>query len=727
MDENPPAFPARTMAYAMAAVALGLTLLGVVVQLRLPAEWQPHPAIPPDAGIALTFPATGAFLVSRRPRLIMAWLMCAGGLLGSVNVAFTAFSFHWASQGEMGAAIAARAVYLVGWAVAGLMLAVLLPLYSPDGRLPSRGWRAVVVLGVLTTVFLIVMGLVRPDPDPADYPWPEVIHNPLEIRALAPYYQSLWMAPQVLVQVCVVAALASLALRMRRADPATRRQIAWPLLFFAVYVLLYLLGMSASVAATLWTALIPPSILFAVLRYRLYGIDTVISRTFVAAGLLVGVSAVYFGAGALSSLVVFGYHQVAGLAAALFAGAFFQPLRRALQRVVDRALYGPVGDPALLAERLTQEVRRADPADALASVVTVVRDGLAVEGVAVEIADGSPRYVESGHVGPSPREVPLVWHGEPVGRLLVGPPGARRFAAAHDERVLATLLPYVADVAHAVRMAADLQRSRERILAAREEERRRLRRDLHDGLGQTLGAMAMTINIARMSLTRSPSTADGLLRDLRVGMDAVAGDIRELVYGLRPPALDDLGLAGAVRALAEETLPAGGSGHEEDAPAPVDVTVRAEGDLAGLPAAVEVAVYRIVQEALNNVRRHARATRVQVEVTRTGAEPGTEAETEAAAGPGAEARPGAGAAAGSGTGAAAGPGAEVRAGAGAEDGGGELRVRITDDGIGLPARLRAGVGMSSMRERAAELGGSCTVTAPDIGGTVVEARFPLTA
>lgn len=116
--------------------------------------------------------------------------------------------------------------------------------------------------------------------------------------------------------------------------------------------------------------------------------------------------------------------------------------------------------------------------------------------------------------------------------------------------------------------------------------------------------------------------------------------------------------------------------------APVDVAVRVEGDLAGLPAAVEVAVYRIVQEALNNARRHARATRVRVEVART---------------------------------------------AEAEPGGGELRVRIADDGIGLPARPRAGVGMSSMRERAAELGGSCTVTAPDIGGTVVEARFPLTA
>ncbi|MFC0861133.1 sensor histidine kinase [Sphaerimonospora cavernae] len=691
MDENSPVFPARAVAWIMAAAALVLTIVGISVQLRIPAEWQPRPPLSPDFGVALTFPLTGAVLVSQRPRFRTAWLICVGGLLGSGNVAFTALMFHWAAQDEMRAAIVARAVQLMCWAVAGLLLAIMVPLCSPTGRLPSRRWIPLAVLGVAATAAEFGLALLRPDPDPAAYPWPEVIHNPLEVRALLPYYQPAQTVLQYVIRFCVVASLASLALRLRRADPVTRRQIAWPLTVFAGYVVFYLLGPDWWIPATVWTALIPFAILFAALRYRLYGIDTVISRTFIAAGLLAMISAVYFGVGAVSSLVASGYHQVAGLAAALFAGAFFQPLRRALQRVMDRALYGRVGDPALLAERLTQEVRRADPADALSAVVTVVRDGLAVDGVAVEITDGRPRYVESGEVGPDARRIPLVWHGEPVGRLLIGRPGARRFAAAHDERVITTLLPYVADVAHAVRMAADLQRSRERILAAREEERRRLRRDLHDGLGQTLGAMAMTINMARMSLTSSPSAADGLLRDLRAGMDAVTGDIRELVYGLRPPALDDLGLAGAVRALAEETLPAAPSlpaasaTRSEKAPR---VEVRLGDEMTGLPAAVEVAVYRIVQEALNNIRRHARATRVVITAERRGT---------------------------------AGAGSDGAAGSD-----GELRVRVADDGIGLPHHVRAGVGLSSMRERAAELGGSCVVISPDTGGAVVEARFPLT-
>ncbi len=691
----------RSVAWTGAAASLVLTPLGLLIQLRLPVEWQPDVPLTSDFGVALTFPLVGAFLVTQRPRLSLAWLMCGGGLLATGNVLFTGLMFHSASRGELAAAGVLRWFAVGTWAIAGVILAIMLPLYSPTGRLAARAWRPVVVMGVAATIAEVALSVVRPDPDPAEYAFPVVIPNPLQVRALAPYYTELWTALGHVIQACVVAALLSLLVRIRGADSATRRQIAWPLGAFTGYVVFYVLGESMWLPAIMWTAIIPIAILFSALRHRLYGIDTAISRAFVGAGLLTAVSGVYFGVGALSSLLVSEYHQVAGLAAALFAGAFFQPLRRVLQRVVDWLLYGKVGDPRSLAERLTQEVRRADPAEALTSVVTVVRDGLAVEGAAVEVTDGRPRYVESGDVGDAPREIPLVWHGEPVGRLLIGRPGARRFGAAHDERVIATLLPYAADVAHAVRMAADLQRSRERVLATREEERRRLRRDLHDGLGQTLGAMAMTINMARLSLARSPSATDGLLRDLRTGMDAVAGDIRELVYGLRPPVLDDLGLAEAVRTLAEETLPAasalssgslGSSGSSGgDGAAPV-VRLDVRGDVEGLPAAVEVAVYRIVQEALTNVRRHAQAAHVRVVLQRVS---GSDTRTHGA------------------------PGQDVAAP------GGEFVVRVEDDGIGMPERPRAGVGTSSMRERAAELGGTCVVTSPHTGGTLIEARFPI--
>ncbi|MEU6412516.1 sensor histidine kinase [Microbispora sp. NPDC046933] len=667
------AWAARAAAVVIAVVSPALVVAAVLIFAGLPAEWRLPVMVTPLSAAGVTFPAVGAFLIAHRPRLRLAWLMCAGGLGGAVYDFCQATMLASAARGDLALAGLLRFPAHVGWAVSGLLLEMLLPLYSPDGRLPSPRWRVVVLLGAASVVTETARQFVRSDP-PAGGLLPAVIPNPLQVPALAPYTSTAGALAWTGILATLPLAALSLLLRFRRADPVGRRQIGWPLFAFAGYIAFMFVGIVApelTWLSVVWAALIPVLMVFSVMRYRLYGIDTVISRTFVAAGLLAVVGGVYFGMATLSSLVVSGYDQVAGLASALLTGAFFQPLRRMLQRAVDRLLYGPVGDPRVLAERLVQEVRRGDPARALAPVIGVLREGLAVQGVAVEVTGGEPgRQVSvastvSGRVGDSPREVPLVWHGERVGRLLVGPPTSRRFPAAHDERVLATLVPYAADVAHAVRLAADLQRSRERILAAREEERRRLRRDLHDGLGQTLSGMAMAVNMARIRLKTSPEAADGLLRELRSGMDAVTGDLRELVYGLRPPALDDLGLAAAVQALARPVDPEG--------PA---TAVSAEGDLADLPAAVEVAVYRIVQEALTNVRRHARATRVRVELRR-----------EPAA----------------------------------------LRLLIADDGVGLPPGRRSGVGLASMRERTAELGGICLISGEPGVGTTVEVMLPVPA
>ncbi|MCK2221825.1 sensor histidine kinase [Actinomadura sp. ATCC 31491] len=663
------AWAARAVALVLAVACPALVIAARLVLAGLPPEWLPPSTLSPLTVAGLTFPAVGAFLVVHRPRLTLAWLMVAGGLGAAVHDLCQAVMLASAAGGDLARAGVWRLPAHAGWAASTLALEVLLPLCSPDGRLPSRRWRAVVALGAVSVGVETARQFLRPDPPPQGYPLPAVIPNPLQLPALAPYSEMIGAVAWTGVLATVPFAASSLVVRFRRAGPAGRRQIGWPLFAFAGYIVFMLVGVAVPGLywmQVVWAGFIPVALVFAVMRYRLYGIDTVISRTFVAAGLAGAAGLVYFGVAGVSSLLVAGYHQLAGLAAALFIGAFFQPLRRALQRAVDRLLYGPVGDPRLLAERLVREVRRGDPAQALASVLGMLREGLAVQGVAVEVPGGERGGAQvSGQVGDAPREVPLVWHGERVGRLLVGPPTPRRFPAAHDERVLATLVPYAADVAHAVRMAADLQRSRERILAAREEERRRLRRDLHDGLGRTLSDMAMTVNMARISLKSSPEAADDLLRELRSGMDAVTGDIRRLVHDLRPPALDDLGLAAAVAALAGPGDPGG----------PV-TEVSAEGDLAGLPAAAEVAVYRITQEALTNVRRHAKATRVRVELRRD---------------------------------------PEV------------LRLLIADDGVGLPPERRAGVGLASMRERTAELGGICLITGEPGKGTTVEVMLPLPA
>jgi signal transduction histidine kinase len=250
-----------------------------------------------------------------------------------------------------------------------------------------------------------------------------------------------------------------------------------------------------------------------------------------------------------------------------------------------------------------------------------------------------------------------------VGRLVVAARGPTEPLSPADLRLLDDLTRQIGVAAHAVLLTEDLRASRERIVTAREEERRRLRRDLHDGLGPALAAMGMRAEAAEGLLETDPASAERLLAELRGEIATAVADVRRLVDGLRPPAIDDLGLVGAVR-LAADRLSANGR---------PEVSVESDGPLAELPAAVEVAAYRIATEAMTNAVRHAGAAHCSVRLV----------------------------------------------------GGAELAVIVEDDGTGLPADRRDGVGLVSMHERAAELGGECRVESGPAGGTTVFVRFPL--
>jgi signal transduction histidine kinase len=206
-------------------------------------------------------------------------------------------------------------------------------------------------------------------------------------------------------------------------------------------------------------------------------------------------------------------------------------------------------------------------------------------------------------------------------------------------------------------------------VATREEERRRIRRDLHDGLGPALSSAMLKLGVARRLLPFD-SPADDLIVEVRNDLRATVADVRRLVYDLRPPALDQLGLVLAIRNYAERCAP--------DADAGMRVTVEAPEHLPPLPAAVEVAAYNIAREALTNAARHARARTCHVRLA-------LERAPERS----------------------------------------ELRLEIADDGVGLPAGHRVGVGLSSMRERAEELGGTCIIQSPPEGGTRVLAHLPI--
>jgi len=262
-----------------------------------------------------------------------------------------------------------------------------------------------------------------------------------------------------------------------------------------------------------------------------------------------------------------------------------------------------------------------------------------------------------------PLTLPLSYQMEPVGQLVLGPRQRGDPFTQADRRLLDDLARQVGMAAHAVRLSRDLQHSRERLVTAREEERKRLRRDLHDGLGPTLAALALKATTVSDLISRDPVAATRLSNELYADIRATVGEIRRLVYALRPPRLDELGLLGAIREAA----------RQQEQPDGLQITVVAPERLPTLPAAVEVAGYRIVQEALTNVARHAQAHTSTVRLAWADA----------------------------------------------------LQVEITDDGVGIPPEHHAGVGLLSMRERAAELGGSCIIEPIPGAGTRVLARLPI--
>lgn len=418
---------------------------------------------------------------------------------------------------------------------------------------------------------------------------------------------------------------------------------------------------------------IPASIGIAVLRYHLFDVDIVINRALVYGTLTVSVALLYvLVAGGLGALLQARGNFIISLLAAGLVAVLFAPLRTRLQRGVNHLMYGERDEPYAVLSRLGSRLESALAPDAvLPTVVRTVREALRLPYAAIELEQNGTfeTAATSGDpVGDSIR-LPLTYGGETVGRLVLGTRMGEEAFTPTDLRLLEDLTHQIGVTVHAmrltdraVRLSVDLQRSRERLVTAREEERRRLRRDLHDGLGPQLATQTMAAEAARDLISTDPRRAEVLLNELIEQTQAAVADVRRLVYELRPPALDALGLLGALRTQAA---------HQEYGG--LRITIDEPERLPPLPAAVEVAAYRIVLEALNNVVRHADARNCAVRLV-----------------------------------------LDER----------ELCVEVTDDGKGIAEGHGTGIGLSSMRERAAELGGSCTVEALASGGTRVRACLP---
>jgi len=351
--------------------------------------------------------------------------------------------------------------------------------------------------------------------------------------------------------------------------------------------------------------------------------------------------------------------------------ATFAPLRHWLRDAVDDLVSAQGDDAYALVGRLNAELQQmASPRATLPRVAQMIAADLHLpyvlitvdEGLAVEGTSG-PAEVSVGQApaGAPLGRLPITYLDRTLGLLVVGGRSSGRPLSQRDRTLLGDVARQLGIALYAARLTIDLQASRERLVAAREEERRRIRNDLHDGLAPTLSSLQLQLGAIQRLMRDRPDEAERLLDGLRESLRAATSEIRRLVNDLRPPTLDVFGLVGALRQLI---------------PAQTDIAfdLRAPEPIPALPAAVEVAAYRIAGEAIHNVIRHSGARRCVLRL---------ELATD------------------------------------------ELRLEVSDDGRGFPADRPAGVGASSMRERAAELGGSLTLENASEGGARVLARLPL--
>jgi signal transduction histidine kinase len=696
---------AAWLAWSLWAVCVALIALAILLDVLTGSDISLPPPERVDPGLivltevlSLAYPTVGALIASRLPTNPIGWIFCGVGLLYAaqrfgVVYADYAVLMNSALPGKEYAAWFSTLAEFSGLILAGVFVMLLFP----DGHLPSRRWQLVAWTAVLGAVLTALYDAFLPG-SVSSYTY---VENPFGFQG---YYIVGFRTYEFLLGSALVgetllftsslAALLSLVFRLHRARGDGRQQLKW-FLYAAVpaslcfsFVLLsfivvdftelvfgtplipfwdnyYYIILYVAVFALL---LVPVCTYIAILRYRLYDIDVVINRTLVYGSLSACVVGIYvLAVGALGTLFQSrGSLAISLLATGLVAVAF-QPLRGRLQRGVNRLMYGERDDPYAVVSRLGRRLEATlAPNTVLPTVVETIAQALKLPYAAILLKEGEGYRTAASYGSPrgEPETLTLVYQREEIGRLVLAPRAPGEGFSDADRSLLEDLARQAEVAVHAVRLTTDLQHSRERLVATREEERRRLRRDLHDGLGAQLAGLNVQAGTLRRLIPQDPAAADELIVELREELRSAIADIRRLVYDLRPPALDDLGLAEAVRQLAERY----GSKDE-----PLSVLVEAPEDLPNLPAAVEVAVYRITQEALTNVARHARARTCVVRLV-------------------------------------------------VDEG---VTLEIVDDGVGISAEHSAGVGLTSIHERASELGGSCVVERVPKGGTRVLVRLPL--
>jgi signal transduction histidine kinase len=638
-------------AFAIAVALASVPLLVIDWPTFKPGRIEPIWVTALDDVIGPVFAVTvvsvlAGFILSRRPASPLGWAFAAIGLL----VAFTMLTQEYAVRALVAAPGSLPAGDLTAWigtwtglAIFPQVLAILL---FPDGRLPGRVWWAVAGLAALITAATIVSSLGDP--------WP--LHLPMRDGSLpVTMPPSLWTYgfalagdPQTVLGwsslLLAPAAAALVLVRTRRAQGDERFQLRWLAFALAITAVFWMVGNFDDNRVSPWafdtgaqviarwgqlgsnfaiTFVVPAAIAVAIFKYRLFDIDVVISRTLLFGSLAAFITLTYialvFGVGSLIGAGA-GLGQVLALLATAIVAVVFQPLRDVLSRLANKLVYGERRTPYEVLSGFGSRAALSYSADeVLPQLAALLREATGAERAEAWLRVGAEiRRVAVHPASTQPPGIPVerellpvlpdadytvpVRHGdELLGALAITKRRGDRVTPG-ESKLLDDLASQTALVLRNLRLVEELRASRERIVRAQDEERRRVERNLHDGAQQRLVALSLVLGRARAAAQGSTSRAGDVIATAEGELRAALGELRELAQGIHPTILVTGGLEPALRSLADRS------------PVPVEMDISLSGRP---PAPAEAAAYYIVSEALTNVAKHAHASSARVLVTAT--------------------------------------------------------------------------------------------------------------
>jgi signal transduction histidine kinase len=632
----------------------------------------------------------GALSLSRAPGNRIGVLMLWVAAVVAVAFASAEWAIYLLEHGSRSAAAWVGWAGTALWAIALFPLLIFLPLWFPDGRVPSERWRPLQWAGfALSGLGFLVLGFGISELDVTTEGSGELA-NPLHVPALEPpawLEVGLWPALLGLFVLAVV----SMIIRFRRSRGVERQQLKWfafavvvLVTYFVVSSILEALGISEGDLGEFVSGLallgIPVAVGIAILQYRLWDLDVVVKKAVVAATLVVLALAVYAGAVALlASLTADRGNTGALFAVALALGVAFRPVMRIARRFADRLVYGKRATPYEVLTEFSERVGTSYATeDVLPRMAQVLGEGTGAEVARIwllvgnefrpeaawpaDAAPATPVRARPGQFGVAGEVVTEVRdRGELLGALSLRMPASDPMSPS-KEKLVKDLAAQAGLVLRNVRLVEDVRASRQRLVAAQDEERRRLERNIHDGAQQQLVALAVKARLARQVTERDPARAADLLEQIEAETQTALEDLRDLARGIYPPLLADQGLVAALEAQSRKVS--------------VPVTVEAEG-VGRYGSEVEATVYFCTLEALQNVTKYADAAHTTIRLSQRD---------------------------------------------------GSLAFAVIDDGRGFdPAAAPSGSGLQGMADRVAAVGGSLDVESSPGRGTTIAGLVPLTS